>query len=93
LDVRNGLAADVIDSVNAPFGRLFIPTGNGSFNATTPYNNTMNYGDDHIRLDLTNPIQAPVTGSQNPPAFLSNCRLSTPSLLPTNPRSTAPTKT
>src|SRR5882724_2596895 len=29
----NGLAADVIDSVNAPFGRMFIPTGNGSFNA------------------------------------------------------------
>src|SRR5882724_6720313 len=65
----NGLAADVIDSVNAPFGRMFIPTGNGSFNATTPYNNTMSFSDDHIRLDLTSPIQAPVTGSQNPASF------------------------
>jgi len=64
-----GLAADVIDSVNAPFGRMFIATGNGSFNATTPYNNTMSFSDDHVRLDLTSPIQAPVTGSQNPASF------------------------
>src|SRR6266581_4845996 len=48
-----GLAADVIDSVNKPYGRLFIPTGNGSFNATPPYTNSMNYGDDLIRLDLS----------------------------------------
>src|SRR5438309_1377372 len=48
-----GLAADVIDSVNKPFGRMFIPTGNGSFNATPPYTNSMNYGDDIIRLDLS----------------------------------------
>jgi len=48
-----GLAADVIDSVNKPDGRMFIPTGNGSFNATPPYTNSMNYGDDIIRLDLS----------------------------------------
>jgi hypothetical protein len=48
-----GLAADVIDSVNKPYGRMFIPTGNGSFNATPPYTNSMNYGDDIIRLDLS----------------------------------------
>jgi len=65
----DGLAADVIDPVNAPFGRMFIPTGNGSFNATTPYNNTMSFSDDHVRLDLTTPISAPVTGSQNPASF------------------------
>jgi len=64
-----GLSADVIDSINAPFGRMFIATGNGSFNATTPYNNTMSFSDDHVRLDLTSPIQAPVTGSQNPASF------------------------
>ena len=51
-----GLAADVIDSVNKPYGRLFIPTGNGSFNATPPYTNSMNYGDDIIRLDLSGGI-------------------------------------
>jgi len=28
-------------------------TGNGSFNATPPYTNSMNYGDDIIRLDLS----------------------------------------
>ena len=49
-----GLAADVVDPINHPFGRLFIATGNGSYNATSPYNNTMNFGDDHIRLDLAN---------------------------------------
>jgi hypothetical protein len=41
-----GLAADTINS-----GRLFVATGNGAFNATTPYNNSMSYGDDIIRLE------------------------------------------
>jgi hypothetical protein len=48
-----GLAADVIDPVNKPYGRLFIATGNGSFTATAPYNNTMSFGDDLVRLDLS----------------------------------------
>src|ERR1700719_614052 len=41
-----GLAADSINS-----GRLFVATGNGAFNATAPYNNSMSYGDDIIRLE------------------------------------------
>src|ERR1700730_10244610 len=51
-----GLAADVIDPVNKPYGRMFVATGNGSYDATTPYTNNMDYGDDHIRLDLTNGV-------------------------------------
>ena len=31
-----GLAADVPDPVGHPYGRMFIATGNGSFNATPP---------------------------------------------------------
>jgi len=45
-----GLAADTLNS-----GRLFVATGNGAFNATTPpYNNSMSYGDDFIRLNANN---------------------------------------
>jgi Chitobiase/beta-hexosaminidase C-terminal domain len=51
-----GLAADVPDPANHPYGRLFVATGNGSFNATTPYTNSMSYGDDVIRFDLTNGV-------------------------------------
>jgi len=51
-----GLAADVIDSANKPYGRMFIATGNGTYDALTPYTNNMDYGDDHIRLDLTNGV-------------------------------------
>src|SRR5258708_3247946 len=51
-----GLAADVADPVNHPFGRMFFATGNGSFNATKPFTNSMNYGDSHVRLDLTNGV-------------------------------------
>lgn len=43
-----GLAADTINS-----GRLFVATGNGAFNATAPYNNSMSYGDDLIRLETS----------------------------------------
>jgi Legume lectin domain/Chitobiase/beta-hexosaminidase C-terminal domain/Fn3 associated len=50
-----GLAADVPDTTH-PFGRLFIPTGNGSFNATIPYDNTMNYSISILRLDLANGV-------------------------------------
>src|SRR6202041_2942893 len=49
-----GLAADVTDPVNHPYGRMFVATGNGSFDATTPYTNSMGYGDSLINLDLTN---------------------------------------
>src|ERR1700730_13194196 len=43
-----GLAADNVNS-----GRLFVATGNGAFNATAPYNNSMSYGDDIIRLETS----------------------------------------
>jgi hypothetical protein len=55
-----GLAADVIDPVNAPFGRMFIATGNGTFDAVPPYASTMDFGDDEVRLDLTNGSPEPV---------------------------------
>ena len=48
-----GLAADVPDPVNHPYGRMFITTGNGTYDATSPFANGMDYGDDDIRLDLT----------------------------------------
>lgn len=52
-----GLSADVPDPAGHPFGRLFISTGNGSFNAVAPnYNNAMNYGDSIVRLDLSNGV-------------------------------------
>ena len=49
-----GLAADQVDPVNHPYGRLFAVTGNGDYNATKPYTNNMDYGDSHLNLDLTN---------------------------------------
>jgi Legume lectin domain/Chitobiase/beta-hexosaminidase C-terminal domain len=52
----SGLAADLIDPVNQPFGRMFVSTGNGSYDATTPYTNNMDYGDDHLHLDLTDGV-------------------------------------
>ena len=42
-----GLPADVADPVNHPFGRLFIATGNGSYDGVT------DYGDDYERFDLS----------------------------------------
>jgi hypothetical protein len=47
---------DVVDPVNKPYGRLFIATGNGSFDATPPYTNSMSYGD--LRPEATRQIQA-----------------------------------
>jgi hypothetical protein len=53
----SGLAADIVDPVNHPYGRIFVSTGNGTFDATTPpYTNQMNYGDDILNLDLTNGV-------------------------------------
>ena len=50
-----GLAADV-PSGN-PYGRLFIATGNGTFDASAPnYTNAMDYGDSIIKLDLNNGV-------------------------------------
>src|SRR6202795_3002653 len=46
-----GLAADTINS-----GRLFVATGNGAFNASPPYSNSMSYGDDLIRLETSSGV-------------------------------------
>jgi hypothetical protein len=51
-----GLAAEVIDSVNHPYGRMFIPTGNGDFTASSPYSAGMDYGDSILNLDLSNGV-------------------------------------
>ena len=51
-----GLAADVLDPVNHPYGRMFLSTGNGDFTATTPYAAGMDYGDSILNLDLTNGV-------------------------------------
>jgi hypothetical protein len=51
-----GLSADVTDPVKHPYGRLLVATGNGSFNATTPYTTSMSYGDSLVAFDLTNGI-------------------------------------
>jgi hypothetical protein len=46
-----GLAADV--PAGSPYGRMFVPLGNGTYDATTPYGtNTMDYGVGVVRLDL-----------------------------------------
>jgi Legume lectin domain/Chitobiase/beta-hexosaminidase C-terminal domain/Fn3 associated len=47
-----GLAADITDPVNHPYGRLFFGTGDRSFSATPPYDNTMSYSISVLRLDL-----------------------------------------
>ena len=51
-----GLAADLVDPVNHPFGRMFVPTGNGVYDAVKPYTNNMDYGDSHLAIDLTNGV-------------------------------------
>jgi Chitobiase/beta-hexosaminidase C-terminal domain/Legume lectin domain/Bacterial lectin len=48
-----GLAADQLDPVNHPYGRMFVATGNGDYTATKPYSGNMDYGDSHLNLDLT----------------------------------------
>jgi hypothetical protein len=50
----SGLAANVPDPINHPYGQMFTVTGNGTFDAVPPYNNTMDFGDSIIKLDLTN---------------------------------------
>jgi LysM repeat protein len=51
-----GLAADVLDPVNHPYGRIFLATGNGDYTATAPYAAGMDYGDSILNLDLTNGV-------------------------------------
>ncbi len=51
-----GLAADVVDPVNHPYGRMFVPTGNGDFTAAKPFTSAMDFGDTIINLDLTNGV-------------------------------------
>lgn len=48
-----GIAAEVVDPINKPYGRMFFSTGNGDFTATTPYKTGMDYGDSLVNLDLT----------------------------------------
>jgi len=60
-----GLAADVPDPTGHPFGRMFISTGNGSFNAVAPnYTNSMNYGDSIIKLDLAGGVPTMTSGGK-----------------------------
>jgi hypothetical protein len=51
-----GLAAEVIDPVNHPFGRMFVATANGDYTASQPYAAGMDYGDTILNLDLTNGV-------------------------------------
>jgi hypothetical protein len=53
----SGIAADSLNPTgNSPGGRLFVATGNGTFDATKPYTNTMDYGDSIVRLHLNNGV-------------------------------------
>ena len=52
----DGLAADLVDPVGHPFGRMFVSTGNGDYNAASPYTSSMDYGDSILNIDLTNGI-------------------------------------
>jgi hypothetical protein len=51
-----GLAADQLDPINHPFGRMFVATGNGDFTATPPYGHGMDFGDSVLNLDLSSGI-------------------------------------
>ena len=49
----SGLAGAVDDPANHPYGRMFVATGNGKFDASSPYTNSMDYGDSILDLDLS----------------------------------------
>lgn len=49
-----GLAGDIPDPINHPYGRIFLATGNGDYTAGAPYTSSMDYGDSILDLDLTN---------------------------------------
>jgi beta-lactam-binding protein with PASTA domain len=53
------LVADVPDPVNQPFGRMFLTTGNGVFDAAPPYTASQDFGDSIVNLDLTNGVITP----------------------------------
>jgi hypothetical protein len=55
----SGLAADQLDPVNSPFGRMFVATGNGDFTGVLPYRSNMDFGDSVVNLDLTNGAPTP----------------------------------
>ena len=65
-----GLAADVVDPVNHPYGRLFLATGNGDYTATKPYSAGMDFGDSVLNLDLTNGV--PTVQDNFTPAIQAN---------------------
>ncbi len=52
----DGLPADQLDPVHHPFGRIIVPTGNGNADPSIPYNNTMDFGESILDLDLTNGV-------------------------------------
>jgi Legume lectin domain/Chitobiase/beta-hexosaminidase C-terminal domain len=53
----SGIAADTSNPTgSSPGGRLFVATGNGTFDASTPYTNHMDYGDSIVRLHLNNGV-------------------------------------
>jgi len=47
-----GLAGEINDPTNHPYGRMFVPTGNGDYTAAKPYNAGMDFGDSILNLDL-----------------------------------------
>jgi hypothetical protein len=52
-----GIAADTNNPTgSSPGGRLFVATGNGTFDAKPSYNNSMDYGDSIVRLHLNNGV-------------------------------------
>src|SRR5207244_834557 len=51
-----GLAANVLDPTNHPYGQMLTVTGDGTYDAVSPYNNTMDFGDSIVKLDLTNGV-------------------------------------
>lgn len=62
----SGIPADVPDPVGHPFGRMFVTTGNGTFDAVAPnYTNAMDYGDSVIRLDLSNGVPSTVANGKS----------------------------
>ena len=52
----SGLAADVLNPSTQPYGRMFVTSGNGDYTATSPYANSMDFGDSILNLDLTNGV-------------------------------------
>jgi hypothetical protein len=54
-----GLAGDITDASNHPFGRLFLATGNGWFGASPPYSGGMDFSDSQESLDLSGGVPTP----------------------------------